>query len=44
MEVDLGDVGRTMFGGTEAYQAGRGADVANGMDKTMESLEKAAEG
>ena len=43
-EVDLGDVGRTMFGGTEAYQAGRGADVANGMDKTMESLKKAAEG
>ncbi len=44
VEVDLGDVGRTMFGGTEAYQAGRGVDVANGMDKTLENLKKAAEG
>jgi hypothetical protein len=37
-EVDLGEVAREMFGGTQGYNDTRGADVIAGMEKTMENL------
>jgi hypothetical protein len=43
VEVDLGDAGREMFGGTENYRNTRGADVANGMGKTLENLQRLVE-
>ena len=42
VEVDLGEA-RAMMGGTEMYQNTRGADVARGMEKTLENLKKTAE-
>ena len=43
VEVDLGQEGRFMFGGTENYLNTRGRDVARGMAKTLENLRKAVE-
>ena len=38
-EVDLGEEARSMFGGTEAYNDTRGADVIAGMEKTLQNLQ-----
>ena len=38
IEVDLGEA-REMFGGTEAYNNTRGADVSRGMEKTLQNLQ-----
>jgi len=40
VEVDLGEA-REMFGGTEAYNNTRGADVIRGMEKTLQNLQTA---
>lgn len=40
VEVDLGEA-REMFGGTEAYNSTRGADVIRGMEKTLQNLKAA---
>lgn len=38
-EVDLGEEARAMFGGTQAYNDTRGADVIAGMEKTLQNLQ-----
>jgi uncharacterized protein YndB with AHSA1/START domain len=42
-EVDLGEAGREMFGGTDNYNNTRGADVIRGMGKTLENLQRLVE-
>ncbi|HJN85752.1 MAG: SRPBCC family protein [Dehalococcoidia bacterium] len=42
-EVDLGEGGREMFGGTENYNQTRGADVIRGMEKTLQNLQQMVE-
>ena len=41
VEVDLGDESFEMFGGAENFKATRGADIASGMEKTLENVRKA---
>ena len=41
-EVDLGEAAE-QFGGVETFKAGRGADIATGMQKTLENVKQAAE-
>ncbi len=42
VEVDLDDEAFDMFGGAENFGKTRGADMARGMDKTLENLRRAA--
>jgi len=42
IEVDLGEAAE-QFGGVEPFKAGRGADIATGMQKTLENVKQAAE-
>ena len=42
VEVDLGDAAE-QFGGVETFIAGRGADLATGMQKTLQNVKQAAE-
>ncbi len=42
VEVDLGQAAE-QFGGVETFNAGRGAAVATGMQKTLENVKQAAE-
>ena len=43
VEVDLDDEAFDMFGGVENFAKTRGADMAQGMDKTLENLRRAVD-
>ncbi len=44
VEVDLDDEAFDMFGGAKNFAKTRGADMARGMEQTLENLRKAARG
>lgn len=44
VEVDLGDEAFDMFGDAENFRTTRGADMARGMEKTLENLREAVRG